>query len=123
MRMQYNKTLDLAQSGRALLLSSTILSTIVLALGLGTDKAQAFDDSFSFIPGDLLVSSSYYTGTASTVTVGQTLPGGGNAIATAPIQMSSKTTRSTAVSVSLRRSFSSNIPFPATLARCLWTMC
>ncbi len=35
--------------------------------------------SFSFIPGDLVVSRSTYQGTASTVTVGQTLPGGGKA--------------------------------------------
>jgi hypothetical protein len=34
-----------------------------------------------FIPGDLVVSRSDYQGTASTVTVGQTLPGGGKAIA------------------------------------------
>ncbi|MBV9850790.1 MAG: PEP-CTERM sorting domain-containing protein [Armatimonadetes bacterium] len=32
-----------------------------------------------FTPGSLIVSSSTYTGTASTVTVGQTLPGGGTA--------------------------------------------
>lgn len=35
----------------------------------------------AFVPGDLLVSRSVYAGTASTVTIGQTLPGGGTAIA------------------------------------------
>src|SRR5262249_31661979 len=34
-----------------------------------------------FIPGDLVVSGSTYVGTASTVTIGQNLPGGGKAIA------------------------------------------
>jgi hypothetical protein len=34
-----------------------------------------------FTPGDLVVSYSTYAGTASTVTVGQPLPGGGNAVA------------------------------------------
>lgn len=36
---------------------------------------------FSFQTGDLLVSSSTYVGTSSTVTVGQALPGGGTAVA------------------------------------------
>ena len=35
----------------------------------------------SLIPGDLLVSRSTYDGIASTVTVGQALPGGGTAVA------------------------------------------
>src|ERR1019366_7502778 len=35
----------------------------------------------SLIPGDLLISRSTYEGTASTVTVGQALPGGGVAVA------------------------------------------
>ena len=34
-----------------------------------------------FVPGDLIVTRSVYMGTAATVTVGQTLPGGGTAIA------------------------------------------
>jgi len=34
-----------------------------------------------FVPGDLLVTRSVYSGDASTVTLGQTLPGGGTAIA------------------------------------------
>ncbi len=42
--------------------------------GLVAGPGQAFESSFSFIPGDLLVSSSTYVGTAATVVVGQTLP-------------------------------------------------
>jgi hypothetical protein len=34
-----------------------------------------------FVPGDIVVSSSTYVGSASTITVGQALPGGGNAVA------------------------------------------
>ena len=34
-----------------------------------------------FVPGDLIVTRSVYMGTAATVTVGQTLPGGGTAVA------------------------------------------
>jgi hypothetical protein len=52
---------------------------IALAAGLATDAGQASESSFSFIPGALIVSSSTYEGTAATVTVGQTLPGGGTA--------------------------------------------
>jgi hypothetical protein len=54
---------------------------IALAAGLATSAGQASESSFSFIPGALIVSSSTYAGTAATVTVGQTLPGGGTAIA------------------------------------------
>jgi hypothetical protein len=54
---------------------------IALAAGLATGAGQAFESSFSFIPGALIVSSSTYAGTAATVTVGQTLPGGGTAVA------------------------------------------
>jgi hypothetical protein len=39
------------------------------------------DPGMVFSPGNLLVSRSVYTGTASTVTVGQSLPGGGTAVA------------------------------------------
>jgi hypothetical protein len=56
-----------------------------LALLAGTAlcafAAPALADPITFVPGDLLVSSSTYEGTASTVTVGQALPGGGNAVA------------------------------------------
>ena len=51
---------------------------LVAALGLafgGSAMAQAF------LPGNLIVSSTTYAGNASTVTVGQALPGGGTAIA------------------------------------------
>ena len=44
-------------------------------------RRPGFRIVFSFIPGALIVSSSTYAGTADTVTVGQTLPGGGTAIA------------------------------------------
>jgi hypothetical protein len=50
---------------------------IALAAGLATGAGQASESSFPFIPGALIVSSSTYAGTAATVTVGQTLPGGG----------------------------------------------
>jgi hypothetical protein len=58
-------------------LLSTVSGGIVLAAGLATGAVQASDSSFSFIPGALIVSSSTYEGTADTVMVGQTLPGGG----------------------------------------------
>lgn len=58
------------------LLTSSILGGCLLVLGVGLAPAA----SLHFIPGDLIVSSSVYTGTAATVTVGQTLPGGGTAI-------------------------------------------
>ena len=49
----------------------------VSLLGLaGGAQAQTF-----FTPGDLVVSRSVYSGDSTTVTVGQTLPGGGTAIA------------------------------------------
>jgi hypothetical protein len=54
---------------------------IALVAGLATGAGQASESSFSFIPGALIVSGSTYEGTADTVTVGQTLPGGGTAIA------------------------------------------
>ncbi len=59
---------------RALLLSG-------LALGALTAAAPA--QAFTFTAGDLVVSSSTYTGTASTVTVGQTTPGSGTKTAVA----------------------------------------
>jgi hypothetical protein len=54
------------------------LLAVAALLGIIADPARA---SSVFVPGDLLVTRSVYTGTASTVTVGQTLPGGGTAIA------------------------------------------
>src|SRR5579885_2830596 len=58
----------------------TILSKPLLAgaplLAAGMPMfAQSFD------PNELVVSRSVYTGTASTVTIGQALPGGGTAVA------------------------------------------
>jgi hypothetical protein len=53
---------------------STVSGGIALAMGLAAGPGQAFESSFSFIPGDLVVSSSTYVGTAATVVVGQTLP-------------------------------------------------
>ena len=50
----------------------------VAAVGVAIIPALA--DTF-FTPGDLVVTRSVYTGTASTITVGQTLPGGGTATA------------------------------------------
>jgi hypothetical protein len=62
-------------------LMSTVSGGIALAVGLAAVPGQASERFFSFIPGGLLVSSSTYVGTAATVAVGQTLPGGGTAIA------------------------------------------
>jgi len=59
----------------------SVLSGLVLAAILATGAGQASEWSFPLVPDTLLVSSSTYTGTAATVTVGQTLPGGGKAIA------------------------------------------
>jgi hypothetical protein len=59
----------------------TVSGGIALAAGLATGAVQASDSSFSFIPGALIVSSSTYAGTAATVTIGQTLPGGGITVA------------------------------------------
>ena len=69
------------QAGLRSRLLSTVSGGIALAAGLTTGAVRASDSSFSFIPGALVVSSSTYAGTAATVTVGQTLPGGGTAIA------------------------------------------
>ena len=53
----------------------SVLSIAVLAILSATAGAQ------SFAPGNLIVSRTVYSGTASTVTVGQALPGGGTAVA------------------------------------------
>ena len=57
---------------RALLVSAATLPGLA---------AAAPASALPFDTGDLVVSSSVYAGTASTVTVGQTLPGGGTAVA------------------------------------------
>ena len=57
------------------------LLATVSAVNSRAQTAQTVPVSFTpFAAGDLLVSSSTYEGTASTVTVGQSLPGGGNAV-------------------------------------------
>lgn len=60
------------------LLKLGIIATGVIATGIAS---PAYAGSLTFVPGDLVVSRSVYEGTANTVTVGQTLPGGGQAIA------------------------------------------
>ena len=55
------------------------LSSLTLAIAAACAAPTAF--SQSFVPGNLIVSRTSYAGTASTVTVGQALPGGGTAIA------------------------------------------
>ena len=63
-------------------LLSSVFAGVALAISAIAAPCEAGDNFFPpFVPGALLVSSSVYTGTASTVTVGQTLPGGGTAIA------------------------------------------
>ena len=64
----------------------TLLSTrrIIQGAALLTGAIALFGSSAeaqTFTPGNLVVSRSVYSGTASTVTVGQTLPGGGKAVA------------------------------------------
>jgi hypothetical protein len=54
-----------------------LLTLSLLAAATATPAARAQ----AFLPGNLIVSRTSYVGTASTVTVGQALPGGGNAIA------------------------------------------
>jgi hypothetical protein len=60
-------------------LQSVAIATTVLSLltaGVLVTRLSADDDHFFFIPNTLVLSRSVYTGTASTVTVGQTLPPG-----------------------------------------------
>ncbi len=67
-------------SHRSLLAGTISVSGgIALAAILATGAGQASEWSFPLVPDALIVSSSTYTGTAATVTVGQTLPGGGTA--------------------------------------------
>jgi hypothetical protein len=53
----------------------TVSGGIALAAGIATGAGQASESSFPYIPGALIVSTSTYEGTATTVTIGQTLPG------------------------------------------------
>ena len=57
--------------------AKTALAAALLSAGL----AQPATAAAGFQPGNLLVTRTVYVGTASTVTLGQTLPGGGAAIA------------------------------------------
>jgi len=51
------------------------LGVIAIAAIATSFAAPVYAASFTFVPGDLVVSRSVYQGTATTVTVGQTLPG------------------------------------------------
>lgn len=63
-------------------LAHTLTSHLgVVAIATATACLASPAYAFTFNSGDLVVSRSVYEGTASTVTVGQTLPGGGTAIA------------------------------------------
>ena len=61
--------------------ASTLQLGVVAIAAVATGLASPVYAASFFIPGDLIVSGSTYSGTASTVTLGQTLPGGGKAIA------------------------------------------
>ena len=74
--MFYSSKFHQAQSTSVPALASLAIAALTLSLTSPADAA-----SFSFVPSDLVVSRSVYQGTANTVTVGQTLPGGGKAIA------------------------------------------
>src|SRR5579871_4687350 len=54
-----------------------------IILGTAAAALLAVDSPSGAVPisGDVVVSRSIYTGTASTVTIGQALPGGGTAVA------------------------------------------
>ena len=83
---------------------------IALAAGLATGAGQAS-------AGALIVSSSTYAGTAATVTVGQTLPGGGTAIANGTYPNVFENATVDGVSASPRRSFSGNMSYTAMIVR------
>jgi hypothetical protein len=53
------------------------LASLLALFGISAHEARAD----YFIPGDNVVSSSTYVGSASSIAVGQALPGGGNAVA------------------------------------------
>ena len=62
--------------------SKPLTATLALASLLAATTALTVPARAAFFtPGDLIVSTSEYQGPASTVTIGQPLPGGGNAIA------------------------------------------
>ena len=76
--MKNHKSLNAA---RIALISAALLATVGASKTMAQAAQTVTTSPFNFVPGDLLVSSSTYSGTASTVTVGQSLPGGGTAIA------------------------------------------
>ena len=67
-----------AQHSRGFALQLGVVATAAIATGFAS---PVYAQSFTFIPGDPIVSGSTYSGTASSVTVGQTLPGDGTAVA------------------------------------------
>ncbi len=70
------------QNSRSFALIYALTSRLgVAAIAAAGFASPVYAASFTFVPGDLIVSGSTYSGTASTVTVGQTLPGGGTAVA------------------------------------------
>ena len=75
------RRLKFQSSPRPLLACTALGGGVALAACLASSAGQASETPFAFFPGALIVSSSTYTGTASTVTVGHTLPGGGTAVA------------------------------------------
>ena len=58
---------------------NALLASVALPVLFGVTSHEA--RAGYFVPGDIVVSSSTYVGSASTVTIGQALPGGGNAVA------------------------------------------
>ena len=58
-------------------------AAMIATFGVAASAQPAFD---GFLPGNLVVSRSVYTGTASTVTIGQSLPPGCPSTATCPTQ-------------------------------------
>jgi len=56
-------------------------TTLALTVSAAMLTGSAFATPITFMPGNLVVSRTVYTGAASSVTVGQTLPGGGTAVA------------------------------------------
>jgi phosphodiesterase/alkaline phosphatase D-like protein len=74
-KFEQNVVMKENQQGR-----SNAVAVIMIALGIGGPIGlQAA--SLAFTPGDLVLTRSVYSGVASTVTVGQPLPGGGFAVA------------------------------------------
>lgn len=62
-------------------ISLTAMAAVLLVSGCSTNNNNSKASSSPITSGTLLVSRTMYSGTASSVTVGQALPGGGNAVA------------------------------------------